>query len=117
MNANFKKYKDDFIDNNFYDMGCEVTHEEYQKSEDKEMYAYHDTGNEQKYYKKEVIELSDEELALGIKIRNYDVNKKMNNNIDTIKKIMIFWLVLTIVNIIGVFYIVSKIANISNIAQ
>jgi len=114
MNANFKKYKEKFTNNNFYDMGCEVTYEEYQKSEDKEMYICNGTrGYEQKYYKKDIFELSDEELDLGIKINNYKLNRKMNNNIDTMKKIMIFWLVLTIINLAGVFYIVSKIADIA----
>jgi|GEM_PF-4619490 len=81
------------------------------------MYVYDNTGIGQECYRKDVFELTDEELVLGIKINNYKLNKRMNNNINTMKKIMIFWLVLTLINLAGVFYIVSKIANIANITQ
>ncbi|HEY5588451.1 MAG TPA: hypothetical protein VIK86_05780 [Candidatus Paceibacterota bacterium] len=117
MDEKFKKYKENFIKNNFFEKGSRVKLEEYEKSDDKEMYVYENIGNGDTYYRKDVLQLSDEELDLGIKIGNFKRYKKINNNIDTMKKIMIFWLVLTIINLIAVFYMVSKIANITNITQ
>ena len=110
MDEKFKKYKNDFIRDNFFCTGCTIKEEQYKKySDDEKADIYVEKGNQTTtYYKKDVFELNDEELGLCIKIENYELNKKTNNNVNTMKKIMLFWLALTIINLIGLIYLASK---------
>ena len=117
MDEKFKKYKNDFIKDNFFCSGAAIKEEQYKKyTEDEKAYIYIEKdikNNTTTYYKKDIFELNDEELNLAIKIKSYELNKKTNRNINTMRNIMLFWLALTIINLVGIFYIVSKIANIA----
>ena len=113
MDEKFKKYRNDFIKNNFFCTGCTIEEEKYKKyTDDEKTDIYVEKGTQSTiYYKKDVFELNDEELGLAIKIENYELNKKTNNNINTMKKIMIFWLDLTILSLVGILSLVLKIAD------
>ena len=86
MDNKFKEYKDDFIKDNFFSKGAEIEVGEYKKynKEEKADIYVEKSADETRYYKKDIFELSDEELALGIKIENYKVNEQMNKNIESV---------------------------------
>lgn len=113
MSEEFKKYKDNFMVNNFYNVE-EIPEEEYNsKAEDVKEYYYTELqGNNYKYFKKTPEQLSNEELNSFLQIRQFELTQQMDNKQNTIKNIMIFWMILTIINLIGSFYIISKIGSI-----
>ena len=110
MDNKFKEYKDDFIKDNFFSKGAEIEVGEYKKynKEEKADIYVEKSADETRYYKKDIFELSDEELALGIKIENYKMNEQMNKNIETLKFIMVFLLILTIASSFIFFYTAAR---------
>ncbi|TYQ18044.1 UNVERIFIED_CONTAM: hypothetical protein Cloal_0443 [Acetivibrio alkalicellulosi] len=56
------------------------------------------------FYKKRLINITDEEIKDIININSYKFIKETNENISTIKNIVIFWCALTIISlIVGIF--------------
>jgi len=110
MDNKFKEYKDDFIKDNFFSKGAEIEVGEYKKynKEEKADIYVEKSADETRYYKKDIFELSDEELDLGIKIENYKMNEQMNKNIETLKFIMVFLLILTIASSFIFFYTAAR---------
>lgn len=64
--------------------------------------TYEDTelGPDGKYYKKVPVELSETELDNFIKYKTFDYINTMDAKLNTMKNIMVFWLVLVIIQLI-----------------
>lgn len=98
----------------------EITHEEYQSNPNADegnykFETFEKRNNENgiseidyKYFKKIPVQMTNEELNLYLQVELLGSNRQMDNKIGTIKSIMIFWLILTIINLVGVFILVSK---------
>lgn len=54
-------------------------------------------GAEDKYYKKVPIDIEDKELSLMVQLKIYEKLEQIDNKQSTIKNIMIFWFVITII--------------------
>ncbi len=110
MNEQLKQYRGNYLQKNFFEKE-EISLNEYILIEDSEKKNY---GQEiingiTKYYKKIEVELTDEEFDLYLKIKNAEMLEQMNSKQTTMKNIMIFWLVLTIIGIVGIFIMVGMI--------
>lgn len=125
MNKVVKKLKDEFLENN------ELLFEKVpvSKEENKELekkYHYGSTSEHEKineeyliedkidgkaFYKKKPIDITDDELKEFMFITVHDIIRESNKNISTMKNIMIFWLILTIINLVSILYFASKFAN------
>jgi hypothetical protein len=62
-----------------------------------------------KYYKRIKPEMTDEELNEHVLLNNNLFIEKIEKHLKTIKSIVIFWVILTIINIIGSIYLISEI--------
>lgn len=115
MNDKFENYKKNFIEKNCY-YEDKISGNEYFKLEDdsKKDYIKELEGNgEYKYCKKISYTFNDsDELKLYMEMVNYKTNKNMNKNMGKMKNIMSFWLVLSIINLIGIIYMAGKISSI-----
>lgn len=53
-------------------------------------------------------DFNNDELNQSIGLALLEQIKNMNEKQNTIKNIIIFWLILTIINLVGLFYLISK---------
>lgn len=127
MNKTFEKFKEKFLTNNElnYERIC-VSEEENKKLNDFAFFSptakeakilndyYKDVDERGRYfYKKVPADISDEEIKQYAIMKSLEVLKSMDKKLDTIKNIMIFWLVLSIISIIGSIYTAVKIAELT----
>jgi hypothetical protein len=66
------------------------------------------TGENIKYYKLTIDDFNNDEFNQAIQLTLLLETKNINKKQSTIKNIMIFWLILTIINLIGLFYIINE---------
>ncbi|AJA48637.1 hypothetical protein CPAST_c25680 [Clostridium pasteurianum DSM 525 = ATCC 6013] len=106
MDNDVKVYKENLMKNIFYTEE-EVSKEEYKKLDKDERYTLgSDLGEGEKYYKKIPLNIDDSELALLIQLKIYERLEQIDNKQSTIKNIMVFWLIITIIGLsIGVILI------------
>lgn len=125
MNTVVEKYRNRFVKENRLSIKkIYVSEEESQKIKKINARTLHTEEeskilNEHKYddvgiYKEEQSDevISDSELNQFISMKMFDMTESMVKNQDTIKNIMIFWLVLTIMSLIGMIYISVKIGEV-----
>ena len=94
----FENYKNKFANDIFYDKE-KITYEEYHKllKEDRSMCICETFVGESSYYRKIPLELTDEQLKTVILIETYKLNKDTNDKVNTMKSILVFWLVISII--------------------
>lgn len=100
MCNNFETYKSNFAK----DIFCHkerIPYNEYSKldPEEKSKCICETVGFENFYYRRIPLELTDEQLKTVILIETYKLNKDTNNKVSTIKSILVFWLVVSIIGL------------------
>ena len=124
MNKIIEEYRKKFIiENDFYEK-VYLTDEEQEKLnqlvhngfENEESpfkkYKYENIGSSKyKFYEAKPIEVSDSELNQYISMKMLDLTKEMNDKQSTIKNIMVFWVILTIISLFGSIYTAVKIGE------
>lgn len=99
MDNDVKVYKENLIENIFYKEE-EITKEEYKKLDKEERFTLgSDLGEGEKYYKKMPLNIDDSELAPMIQLKIYEKLQQIDNKQETIKNIMVFWLIITIIGL------------------
>ena len=137
MNANLEEYKKKFVQkfeltikkNYVIEEENQELTRKYSRS-DKEArqilkeYKVESESNElgfhsYRFYKEEAIEISDSEISeyISIKMLNYTIAMQESQNImkehqNTMKNIMIFWFITTIISLIGSIYAIVKIGEV-----
>ena len=119
MGTRFEQYRKKFIEeNDFYEKEYlpEEEQEELRKRfEENEIednpYEYERTENGFRFYVKKPAEVSESILNQYILMKTLDYTKAMDEKQNTMKNIMIFWLILTIINLIGLVFIAVKIGS------
>lgn len=104
MSKMYDVYKHEFEKSNLYDRE-QISWKEYNALENKEdILQDYDNSNVLINYRLIPTEVSDEERNNYIQMSLLDSIRMLNNKINTMKNIMIFWVVLTVIGIIGVIY-------------
>lgn len=108
MNEHLKKYKDNYVVNNLF-IKEEITKQEYEILKlDKDVICGYDEklNGENEYYKKTLVNLTDEEFDLYLKIKNVQMLEDIDTKQKTMKNIMIFWFIITLIpTIIGIYFL------------
>lgn len=110
MNDVFENYKKEFIKENCY-FTKTVSNEEYLRLDEEERKEYSlSSGINDAYYKTIPYDFKNEEdLKLYITMQDSIKKEGMDKNINTIKNIIVFWFILTIINIIATIHTAVKI--------
>ncbi len=116
-----EKYRDQFIEDNDYHekiylpedeqekLNQKIIENNYKESNPFEIYYYEETEDGlYKFYDKKPKEVSDAELNQYISIKMLELTKSMNEKQSTIQGILVFWLILTIISLLGTIYILSR---------
>lgn len=124
MNKLLEDYREQFIEeNDHYEkvylskyeqdrLNQQVIEKNYKEGNPFEEYYYEETEDDlYRFYDTKPMEVSDSELNQYISMKMLEVTKEMNEKQNTIKDILIFWLILTIISIIGSIYTVVKIGK------
>lgn len=100
MNVKLKKLTDKIIiDSGFYDIVEKEEGEHLEKYEQDETYINR---------KKVPHKLTEEEFDKLISLKMINYAKSHDNKLNIIKNIMIFWLILTIINLIMLIYLIIR---------
>ena len=119
MDEKFEEYKKNFI-NQHCCYNEEISYEEYCKLDDTTKKEYEKNSSldgtsgyyADEYYKHIPYNFSNsDELKLYLEMKSYEKNIKMQKSLEFMKNTMTFWLVLTIINLIGVIYMAVKISD------
>lgn len=124
MNKVLEEYYENFIEENDYYEKVYLPNDEQERlnrqvkegwgSEESPFDKYYydiASMNTYRFYEKKPIEIIDSELSQFISLKMFELTKSMEQKQNTIKSIMIFWLILTIINLIGSIYWAIKIAS------
>lgn len=109
----YEQYKQDFLKNNLYEK-VKISKKEYDSLENKDntIIELNDVTSDNIYFRAVPIELSDEEQNNFIFMKMFNNTKFLNEKISTMKNIMVFWLILTILSVIGSIYSAVKMAEV-----
>lgn len=116
-----EKYRDEFSeDNDYYEkvylpedeqqkLNQQVIEDNFKESDPFELYYCEETeGNLYRFYEKKPKEVSDAELNQYISLKMLELTKAMNEKQNTIQIILIFWLILTIISLLGTIYAIFR---------
>lgn len=103
MSRTFEEYRKDFIEINLCDKKL-ICYEEYNKLQSKSDYK-HENGV---YYKVVPMEITDDQLNQFIAMKNFVETKELNKRMNTVKNILVFWLV---IGIIGAIFAAANLLN------
>ena len=119
MKKLFEEYRKDFVKNNF-PKRVYLSQKEYDTLGLEEDISY--DNKKSAYYKNVSMEITDEELNTFISLRMLEYTENLvqkqkkfteiDEKINTMKGIMIFWLILTIISLIGSIYTAVKIGEV-----
>lgn len=126
MNMMLEKCREKFIeDNDYYEkvylpeeeqerLNQKIIERDYNEGEENPFnkYSYEETeDNLYKFYEKKPMHIPDSELNQYISLKMLELTKAMDEKQKTMKNIMIFWLILTIISLISSLYLISKVVN------
>lgn len=105
----YKEYKDKLIKDALSE-SKQITYDEYQKLDKPERYKISHVMDDE-HYQILKYNIPEEDLPLITQLKIYQKLEKMHCDQKTMKGIMIFWLILTIIGLIGVLYMCTKIGS------
>ena len=101
MSEFLKNYQDDVLGNLFTER-IQISKEEYSLLSAEEQSKCCSVGEEygEKFKMLKPIDIPEDEKVKVIMLKNLEIQLKMEKNINTIKSMLVFWVVLTIISLV-----------------